>query len=208
MNEEDQLLWLVSDLFIAGGETTITTMRWATLCLVTYPKIQERCRQELLDNATTGSDTPPTYAQRSNFPYLEAFIHEVFRFCGVTPGMWRSTSQDATYEDYDIPKDTWVLLHFYSMSHNKNHWDDPMQFRPERFLNSDGTFRKDEHFLAFSTGRRQCPGEILARTEIFLFLGNMLQKYRLELDQPVDIHAGTFGITYTPPPFKVIFSRV
>lgn len=182
-------------------------MRWAILCLANFPDIQERCRQELMDNV--GLDSPPTYSQRSALPYLEAVIHEVLRFCGVTPGMWRSTSEDAVYEDYDIPKDTWVLLHFWSMSHNRNHWQDALEFRPERFLNEeDGTFRKDEHLLAFSTGKRQCPGETLARTEIFLFLGNMLQKYRFQLAQPVAIDSGTFGITYSPPHFQVIFSRV
>ena len=40
---EWQLLWLVSDLFIAGGETTITNLRWAILCLANFPEIQNRC---------------------------------------------------------------------------------------------------------------------------------------------------------------------
>lgn len=49
-NAESQLLFLVSDLFIAGGETTITTLRWATLCLAVYTEAQDRIRQEIMDN--------------------------------------------------------------------------------------------------------------------------------------------------------------
>lgn len=179
-------------------------MRWAILCLANFPNIQRRCKQELIDNV--GLDSPPTCSQRPSLPYLEAFIHEVFRL-GVVPGMWRSTSEDAVYENYDIPKDTWVLLHFWAMSNNSDNWEDAREFRPERFLNSDGSFRKNDHLLAFSTGKRQCPGETLARTEMFLFLANILQKYNLHLAEPVDIKTGTFGVTYTPPQFKVIFTR-
>ena len=100
---EWQLLWLVSDLFIAGGETTITNLRWAILCLANFPEIQQRCRQELIDNV--GLDSPPTCSQRPSLPYLEAFIHETLRL-GAVPGMWRTTSEDAKFENYDIPKDT------------------------------------------------------------------------------------------------------
>ena len=57
-NLESQLLWLVSDLFIAGGETTVTSLRWVLLCLAKYPKAQEQLRQELVD--TVGRDSTPT----------------------------------------------------------------------------------------------------------------------------------------------------
>ena len=196
------------------------------MCLANFPEIQNRCRQEFIDNV--GLDSPPTCSQRPSLPYLEAFIHEVLRL-GAVPGMWRTTSEDAKFENYDIPKDTvnrlfnlhfklfkiflnvssqWVLLHFWAMSNNPNHWEDERAFRPERFLNEDGTFRKNDHLLAFSTGKRQCPGETLARTEMFLFLANILQKYHLKLAEPVDVQAGTFGVTYVPPHFKVIFTCV
>ena len=56
---EPQLLSLISDLFIAGGETTITTLRWAVLCLALYPDVQERIRNELKE--TIGLDSPPRY---------------------------------------------------------------------------------------------------------------------------------------------------
>ncbi|XP_046464672.1 cytochrome P450 2C5-like [Daphnia pulex] len=202
---ETQLLWLVSDLFIAGGETTVTSLRWALLCLAKFPKVQERLRQEIVD--TFGRDSTPTYSQRSQLPYMEAFIQETLRFNCSVPGMWRNTAQDATYENYEIPKDTWVLLHFWAMSNNKSLWEDVREFKPERFLNDDGTFKKNENFLAFSAGKRQCPGESLARTELFLFTLGILQKFIVTLPdgQDVDIHSGQFGVTYTPPHHDIRF---
>lgn len=56
-------------------------------------------------------------------------------------------------KNYLIPKGTWILLHFWAMSNNAVHWKNAEQFRPERFLNEDGTFLKNDFLLAFSTGK-------------------------------------------------------
>ena len=61
---EAQLLALTSDLFIAGGETTITTLRWAILVLVVYPDVQERVREEI--KANVGLDSPARYTEPEN----------------------------------------------------------------------------------------------------------------------------------------------
>jgi len=206
---EAQLLALTSDLFIAGGETTITTLRWAILVLVVYPDVQERVREEI--KANVGLDSPASYAQRTDYPYFEAFMYEMLRFCGVTPGMWRNTTNDTTVNGYFIPKGTWILLHFFAMSRVESHWKDANEFRPERFLNEDGAFQKNDNFLVFSTGRRHCPGEALAKAEIFVLLTSILQKFRLSLadnSEKVDVANGSFGVTYSPPKFKIILKSI
>lgn len=206
---EPQLLSLISDLFIAGGETTITTLRWAVLCLALYPEVQDRIRNELKE--TIGLDSTPSYSGREELPYFEAFMYEMLRFCGVTPGMWRNTTNDTVVNGYFIPKGTWVLLHFFAMSRQESQWKDAHSFRPERFLNEEGAFQKNENFLVFSTGRRHCPGETLAKTEIFILLANILQKFHITLadsDTPINLADGKFGITYAPPDFKLILKPV
>ena len=55
-------------------------------------------------------------------------------------------------QEYDIPKNTWILLHFWAMSHDASQWSDGETFSPERFLSEYGTFSKKDNFLAFSTG--------------------------------------------------------
>ena len=44
-------------------------------------------------------------------------------------------------------------------------WKDPQRFDPERFLDGEGRFKKDERVIPFSTGKRQCPGEGVARED-------------------------------------------
>ena len=61
------------------------------------------------------------------------------------------------------------------------HWGDGEVFRPERFLTEgEGVteVRRDEHFIPFSVGKRQCLGETLAKNELFLFFTALVQQYR------------------------------
>ena len=56
-----------------------------------------------------------------------------------------------------------------------DHWTDGTMFRPDRFLDDDGQIKKDEHFIPFSVGKRQCLGETLAKAELFLFFTILVQ---------------------------------
>ena len=49
-------------------------------------------------------------------------------------------------------------------------------FRPERFLSSNGKCEQDEQFIPFSVGKRRCPGESLAKIELFQFVTGPLER--------------------------------
>lgn len=55
---DNQLKWLLSDLFIVGLDTTVTTLRWGFLFLVRHPEMQRRVYKEV--EATIGLDRLPT----------------------------------------------------------------------------------------------------------------------------------------------------
>ena len=86
-----------------------------------------------------------------------------------------------------------------------DHWGDGEVFRPERFLDTEGRVVKDEHFVPFSLGRRQCLGETLARAELFLFFTALVQHYTLlpETAGRVPAEAWQLGVTSLPAPFKL-----
>ncbi len=50
------------DLFVAGGETTATTLRWGVLLLASYPEIQQKLQNEI--DAVVGKERRPTMDDR------------------------------------------------------------------------------------------------------------------------------------------------
>ena len=50
-----------------------------------------------------------------------------------------------------MPRDTRLLVNLYAIHHDPQYWDDPLEFRPERFL-QDGQFRPDKHLIPFGIG--------------------------------------------------------
>ena len=94
------------------------------------------------------------------------------------------------------------------MHNDPNVWEEPDQFRPERFLDADGEFVASNQVIPFSLGSRRCMGEQLAKTEIFIFLVSMVQKFEFlpdpEAKKLPDINEGINGLTYNPYPYRVV----
>ncbi|KAI4794511.1 hypothetical protein KUCAC02_032022 [Chaenocephalus aceratus] len=87
-------------------------------------------------------------------------------------------SQDITFQGHFIKKGTTVYPLLTSVLCDETEWEHPSSFYPAHFLDKDGKFVKRDAFLPFSAGRRQCPGESLARMELFLFFTCLLQHFR------------------------------
>ena len=98
-----------------------------------------------------------------------------------------------------------MLLCLYSLFQDKEHWGDPEIFRPERFLDSEGKFVKDEWIIPFGAGKRVCLGEVLARSTLFLFFSALLQEFTFstpEGDSPPS-KIPLSGFTIAPQPFRL-----
>ena len=49
---------------------------------------------------------------------------------------------------------------------NDKFFEDPLKFKPERFLDINGKFVPSDKIMLFSIGKRRCPGEALARAQV------------------------------------------
>ncbi|XP_055793028.1 steroid 17-alpha-hydroxylase/17,20 lyase-like [Salvelinus fontinalis] len=65
----------------------------------------------------------------------------------------------------------------WAIHHDPEHWDQPEDFRPERFLDDKGQRFIPSCFMPFGAGPRVCVGESLARLELFLFVSGLLQRF-------------------------------
>ena len=84
-------------------------------------------------------------------------------------------------------------------------------FRPERFLDSNGSCKKDDHLIPFSIGKRQCLGETLAKVELFLFFTGLVASFKIAPEIAGQLPSEDYnnGITILPKPFRLrLFSRV
>ncbi|NWT15240.1 CP2DK protein, partial [Vireo altiloquus] len=200
----DNLRLVTADLFTAGSETTSTTLRWALLYMLLHPEIQSKVQAEI--DKVIGRERAPTMKDQASMPYTNAVIHEVQRSADIVPvGLPHMTYRDTELRGFLIPKGTMIITNLSSVLKDETVWEKPHEFYPEHFLDANGQFVKPEAFLPFSAGRRACPGEQLARMELFLFFTILLQKFTFVLpeDQPrprVDSH---FALTNSPYPYML-----
>uniref|UniRef100_UPI0037E7D684 cytochrome P450 2J6-like n=1 Tax=Semicossyphus pulcher TaxID=241346 RepID=UPI0037E7D684 len=201
--DEKNLVMCVLDLFVAGSETTSTTLRWAFLYMAKYPEIQAKVQAEL--DRVIGQSRQPSMEDRANLPYTDAVIHEVQRMGNIVPlSVPRMTNRDVQLGCYTIPKGVTIIPNLTSVLYDKNEWETPFTFNPRHFLNEEGKFVKQAAFIPFSAGKRLCPGESLAKMELFLFFTSFMQNFTFSMPagkRPVmDYH---FGITLAPCQYEI-----
>ncbi|XP_078670780.1 cytochrome P450 2U1-like isoform X1 [Branchiostoma floridae x Branchiostoma belcheri] len=178
---DKQLQEIIMDLFLAGTETTATTMHWVLLYMLLYPDIQEKVHREI--DAVLGQAVP-TYALREKMPYTTATLAEVQRINSAVPiGVPHSSSRKTTLNGYTIPADVSVLSNIWSVHMDPQLFPEPDKFNPDRFLDRHGNFVKHEALIPFSVGPRVCLGEQLARMELFLLFVSLMQRFTFQLPE-------------------------
>ncbi|KAD6119530.1 hypothetical protein E3N88_10801 [Mikania micrantha] len=116
-------------------------------------------------------------------PYLKLVIKETLRLHTPLPLLLpRESTQDVKLLGYDISSGTQLLVNAYAIARDPSNWEEPEEFRPERFLNSPIDY-KGFHFelIPFGAGRRGCPGIQFAMNVNELVLANLVYKFDLEL---------------------------
>lgn len=140
-------------------------------------------------------------------PYTEAVIIEVLRKSTLLPfGVPHRAIRNQNFRGYSIEKDTIILPHLKYIMNSKDVWGDAENFRPERFLSEDGRkVEKTDDLIPFQAGRRQCPGEALARDTLFLFLSNIFQQFEIlpDPENPKPDLEPVLGFVNGPKRFKV-----
>ncbi|XP_070574470.1 steroid 17-alpha-hydroxylase/17,20 lyase-like [Ptychodera flava] len=175
---------IVSDIFLAGIDTTMTTMNWCIAYLVNYPDVQTKVQEEIDDVV---GQRLPVLSDKGKLTYCEAVIHEVMRIRTVLPvSLPHETIEDTSVGGYNVPKGTQIWTNLWKLHNDEKYWKEPEKFRPERFLHEDGrALPKQDSFLPFSAGRRVCVGDVLAKNEMLLIFTCLFEQF-----------------TFLPPPGK------
>ncbi|EHB07660.1 Cytochrome P450 1A1 [Heterocephalus glaber] len=201
---DHKIISIVLDLFGAGFDTVTTAISWSLLYLVTNPRVQRKIQEEL--DTVIGRERRPRLTDRSQLPYLEAFIMEVFRHSSFLPfTIPHSTIRDTSLSGFYIPKGRCVFVNQWQINHDEKLWSDPSVFRPERFLCLDGTVDKalSEKVIIFGLGKRRCIGETIGRWEVFLFLAILVQQLEFSISPGMKVDmTPIYGLTMKHPRCK------
>ncbi|XP_063287238.1 cytochrome P450 2A6-like [Pelobates fuscus] len=201
------LVSTVFDMFLGGAETTALSLKFGFLILIKFPEIQE-CLHEEIDQVI-GRARDPVVEDKNNTPYLNAFLHEALRFSDVLPmGVARRATKDVNFRGFLIPKGMDILPMLTTVLHDPSHFETPSVFNVKHFLDENGKFKKNNAFLAFAAGKRNCIGESLVRMEIYIFFAIILQKFTLKATvdpKDLDINPVECGFESSSPVHEIIF---
>ena len=115
------------------------------LYLAQYEEVQNKVRQELLEVETDDF---------ADLHYTKAALAEVARIRTAVPiGVPQLVSENICVEGFAIPKDAVIMPMLWAIHMDPKVYEEPEEFRPERFLNNEGKFFRPESYLPFQTGK-------------------------------------------------------
>uniref|UniRef100_A0ACD5YBX2 Uncharacterized protein n=1 Tax=Avena sativa TaxID=4498 RepID=A0ACD5YBX2_AVESA len=171
---------VIFDLFGAGSETSTTTLQWAMSELMRNPNAMRKAQAEV--RHTLQGKSKVTEDDLANLKYLKLVIKETLRLHPAVPILLREAMEPCKILGYDIPKGTKVLINAWAIGRDAKHWEDPSEFRPERFESGMVDFKGTNfEYIPFGSGRRICPGIIFAEASMEIVLATLLYHFDWEL---------------------------
>ncbi|KAM7507006.1 hypothetical protein LguiA_017459 [Lonicera macranthoides] len=192
-------LLLAKDLFGAGTDTTSSTLEWAMAELLRNPETMVKAKAELEE--VIGKGKLLEEADVTRLPYLGSIIKETLRIHPPVPFLIpRKVETDVEACGYLVPKGAQVLVNAWAIGQDPTLWEDPISFKPERFLGTEIDVRgRDFELIPFGAGRRMCPGLPLAIRMVPVMLGSMINSFDWKLDGRIEPNnldmSEKFGIT-------------
>lgn len=158
-------------------------MEWALAELINNPNILQNAVEEL--DSVIGKNRLVEESDIPNLPYLQAIVKETLRIHPTGPLILRECNKDCLIAGYFIKAKTRLFVNVWAINRDPNYWDDPLKFRPQRFLSADGQLDvrgQHYHYLPFGTGIRGCPGTTLALQVVQTTLAALIHRFEWKLE--------------------------
>ncbi|KAL6979273.1 unspecific monooxygenase [Sarracenia purpurea var. burkii] len=196
-------------LVMAGSDTTSGTLSWALSLLLNHEKALKIVQEEI--DINVGRERLVEESDINNLVYLKAVVKETMRLYPAGPlSVHRESTEDCNIAGYHVPKGTRLIVHLWKLHRDARVWDNPNEFRPERFLDDIKSDLRRRHFeyLPFNSGRRSCPGMAMAFQMMHLTLARLLQSFNLAtpMNKPIDMTESLGPNLHKATPLQVLLS--
>jgi cytochrome P450 len=187
----DEALSIAGGLLAGGVDTTGGVLSWRLLHVASHPEAQDRIYKEISKHLSSDGKLTEEAVAPANAPFLYACMRESHRLANtnqLTP--LKKFDQEITVHGIDLPAGSVVALDSYSTGVDPDLVDEPMEFKPQRFLKDAVMGRKgtpsevvDHVFFSgpFSQGARKCPGSRVANLETVALLAQLVLDWEMAI---------------------------
>ncbi|XP_037951849.1 probable cytochrome P450 4ad1 [Teleopsis dalmanni] len=169
----------INTFLLAGNDTTAQSMSFTLFCLSRHPHIQQAAVDEQIRIFGTDKEQQPTFQNLNDMKYLDLVIKETLRVFPTIPFVERTLIEDTILDGKFVPKGTNLVLAFVALGQNKDYFEDPMIFKPDRFDADKRKNIKNFTYIPFSAGSRNCLGQKLSTIMLKIILSKVLRSYEL-----------------------------
>ncbi|KAK7305544.1 hypothetical protein VNO77_43450 [Canavalia gladiata] len=170
----------IIELMIAMVDNPSNAFEWALAEMINQPELLQRATEEL--DSVVGKERLVQESDMPKLNYVKACAREALRLHPIAPfNVPHVCMKDTIVANYLIPKGSHVLLSRSGLGRNPKVWNEPLKFKPERHLKSDGSdvvlIEPNLKLISFSTGRRGCPGTMLGTTMTVMLFARLLHGF-------------------------------
>ena len=167
----------VGSLFLAGHETSASTLAWALYLLACQPTLQNELRDEV-EALWQGRD--PEFGDTRRLTRVHNVFRETLRLYPPVPFYLRAAAEATCLRGKPVAKGDLVVVSPWLVQRHRGLWERPEEFDPERFGTDAGRASAKAAYLPFGDGPRACAGAAFATQESVLILARLVRRYRIE----------------------------
>eukprot|EP01018_Ginkgo_biloba_P005178 Gb_41167 [translate_table: standard] len=189
---------LILDMLVGGVDTSATTLEWAMAELLRSPHLMKRAQKEI--ESVVGKNRRVMESDMPNLEYIECLVKETLRLHPPLPlFLPHESTEECRVGGYSLPAKTRLIVNVLAITTHPAVWEDPLAFKPERFMGSDINVKGQMfELIPFGSGRRACPAQPLALVIVGFTLAQLLHCFEWSLEdidpQQLDM-SEIFGVT-------------
>jgi cytochrome P450 len=179
-----ELLDQLGVMFLAGHETTASSLTWAFLIISMQPALAQRIRDEV---RTIAGEEPLTLEHVRKLTFVRNVFRESLRLYPPIPFMPRVAAEAATIGRYKVKRGAMIMVSPWTIHRHRDHWRHPHAFDPDRFSPEREHELVPGAYLPFGLGPRTCVGAGFATLEAALILARLVCRYDLQVIDAVKV---------------------